>query len=71
MERLNSARLVVNYREIRAISSQPEQEYIEGVGYIIGDLTCKFNARSSYIRCAVNPIEPCKGCGHYQSIDID
>ncbi|MCH2049391.1 MAG: DUF6464 family protein [Trichodesmium sp. ALOHA_ZT_67] len=71
MERLNSARLVVNYREITAISSQPEQEYIEGVGYIIGDLTCKFNARSSYIRCAVNPIGPCKGCGHYQSIDID
>ncbi|MGK7918826.1 MAG: DUF6464 family protein [Trichodesmium sp.] len=70
IERLNSVRFVVNYREIRAISSQPEQQYIEGVGYIIGDLTCKFNARSSQVRCAVNPCGPCKGCLDYQSIDI-
>ena len=69
-QRLNSVRLVVNYREITARSSQPEQQYIEGVGYIIGDLTCKFNARSSHIRCAVNPLGPCKGCRDYQSIDI-
>ncbi len=70
-ERLNSVRLVVNYRERTAISSQPEQQYIEGVGYIIGDLTCKFNARSSQVRCAVNPLGPCKGCRDYQSIDIE
>ena len=69
--RLNSFRLVVNYREITAISSQAEQQYIEGLGYIIGDLTCKLNARSSYIRCAVNPLGPCKGCYDYQSIDIE
>ena len=69
--RLNSFRLVVNYREITAISSQAEQQYIEGLGYIIGDLTCKLNARSSYIRCAVNPLGPCKGCHDYQSIDIE
>ena len=69
-ERLNSVRLVVNYREITGISNQAEQRYIEGVGYIIGDLTCKFNARSSQVRCAVNPLGPCKGCRDYQSIDI-
>jgi len=69
-DRLNSVRLVINYREITARNSQPEQQYIEGVGYIIGDLTCKFNARSPNIRCAVNPHGPCKGCRDYQSIDI-
>ncbi|MGD1712985.1 DUF6464 family protein [Dapis sp. BLCC M172] len=69
-DRLNSARLAVNYREITGLSSQPEQRYIEGVGYIIGDITCKFNARSSQVRCAVNPLGPCKGCRDYQSIDI-
>lgn len=65
-ERLNSVRLAVNYREITSISSQAEQQYIEGVGYIIGDLTCKFNARSSNVRCAVNPLGPCKDCLDYQ-----
>ncbi|MEM1167785.1 MAG: DUF6464 family protein [Cyanobacteria bacterium P01_H01_bin.35] len=69
-ERLNSVRLAVNYREITSISSQAEQPYIQGVGYIIGDITCKFNARSSQVRCAVNPLGPCKGCRDYQSIDI-
>ena len=70
-ERFNLVRLAVNYRGIRGISSQPEEQYIEGVGYIIGDLTCKFNARSSEVRCAVNPLGPCKGCLDYESIDID
>ncbi|MBW4661601.1 MAG: hypothetical protein KME15_23270 [Drouetiella hepatica Uher 2000/2452] len=47
----------------------PDQHYVEGIGYIIGDLTCKFNARSSYIRCAVNPSGSCQDCSHYQQID--
>ena len=41
--------------------------YVEGVGYVIGDLSCQYNARSSYIRCAVNPGGPCEGCRFYQS----
>jgi hypothetical protein len=44
----------------------PEHQYVEGVGYVIGDFSCKFNARSSYIRCAVNPFGPCEGCSQYQ-----
>lgn len=71
LEKLNSVRLAVNYREITVTSSQIEQQYIKGVGYIIGDLTCKFNARTSQIRCAVNPLGPCKNCCDYQSIDIE
>lgn len=47
----------------------PEQHYLEGIGYLVGDITCKFNARSAYIRCAVNPSGPCDGCIHYQTRD--
>lgn len=47
-----------------------DRYYLEGVGYLIGDITCQFNARSGYIRCAVNPHGPCQGCQHYQSVEI-
>ncbi|NEN89716.1 MAG: hypothetical protein F6K48_12715 [Okeania sp. SIO3H1] len=69
-QRLISVRLAGNYTGIPTISSQPEQQYIDGLGYIIGDLSCKFNARSPLIRCAVNPFGPCKYCSDYESIDI-
>jgi hypothetical protein len=57
-------------RRIPTLSLPPEHHYVEGIGYIIGDLTCQFNARSSYIRCAVNPFGPCDSCSHYQSKDL-
>lgn len=34
--------------------------------WIIGDITCSFNARSELLRCAVNPSGPCDLCAHYQ-----
>ena len=43
-----------------------EHHYIEGIGLLIGDVTCHYNARSTYIRCAVNPEGPCENCPHYQ-----
>jgi len=43
----------------------PDRYYLEGVGYLVGDITCQFNARSAYIRCAVNPSGPCEECRHY------
>ncbi|MEH2280972.1 MAG: DUF6464 family protein [Nostoc sp.] len=43
-----------------------DRYYLEGVGYLIGDISCKFNARSGYMRCAVNPEGPCNGCRHYE-----
>ncbi|MBW4521132.1 MAG: hypothetical protein KME16_15720 [Scytolyngbya sp. HA4215-MV1] len=46
-----------------------DQRYIEGMGYIIGDITCRFNARSCYVRCAVNPCGPCRDCSFYESIE--
>lgn len=46
-----------------------DQHYVEGVGYLIGDISCQFNARSAYIRCAVNPMGPCQECPHYRPKD--
>ncbi len=48
-----------------------DHHYVEGIGYIVGDITCRFNARSAYLRCATNPSGPCKQCPHYESIDFD
>jgi hypothetical protein len=44
-----------------------EMTCIDGFGYVIGKVSCKYNARSSYIRCAVNPSGPCQGCRHYDN----
>ncbi|WP_414619664.1 DUF6464 family protein [Calothrix sp. CCY 0018] len=46
--------------------AQDDRYYLEGVGYLVGDITCEYNARSGYIRCAVNPNGPCDGCRFYE-----
>ena len=55
---------------LRRIRLSMDQDYIEGVGYLMGDITCRFNARSTYLRCAVNPSGPCEECSHYQSVEL-
>jgi hypothetical protein len=51
----------------KRIPRDPEEQYIEGIGYIIGDVSCRYNARSPYMRCAVNPSGLCEGCrDHYR-----
>jgi Family of unknown function (DUF6464) len=54
-----------SHRIYKRVNRDPEEQYVEGVGYIIGDLTCSYNARSPYIRCAVNPDGLCQDCRHY------
>ncbi|MEC4819740.1 MAG: DUF6464 family protein [Scytonema sp. PMC 1069.18] len=44
-----------------------DRYYLEGVGYLVGDISCQYNARSGYLRCAVNPSGPCEGCRFYES----
>ena len=46
---------------------EAERYYLEGVGYLVGDISCQYNARSGYIRCAVNPSGPCDGCRFYEA----
>ncbi|MBW4654728.1 MAG: hypothetical protein KME20_17060 [Kaiparowitsia implicata GSE-PSE-MK54-09C] len=36
------------------------------LGVVIRDSHCRYNARSPYIRCAVNPSGPCCDCSSYQ-----
>lgn len=60
---------------VSRISSEPrlkalppaDMTCIEGYGYVIGKVSCKYNARSPYIRCAVNPSGSCQDCSHYES----
>lgn len=65
-ERLRLAMESIATRRLASLRLPGDHHYVEGVGYMIGDLTCQFNARSSYLRCAVNPSGPCETCLHYQ-----
>ncbi len=65
-ERLRLAMESISTRRLAALRLSGDHHYVEGIGYMIGDLTCQFNARSSHLRCAVNPSGPCEACMHYQ-----
>ncbi len=54
---------------VRRMQMPLDQHYVEGVGYLIGDISCRFNAHSAYIRCAVNPTGPCQECRYYRIKD--
>jgi Family of unknown function (DUF6464) len=62
---LSGVRVRQNIRSVEG-----DRYYLEGVGYLIGDISCKFNARSGYVRCAVNPDGPCQGCRHYEPREL-
>ncbi|WNZ23021.1 hypothetical protein HJG54_09220 [Leptolyngbya sp. NK1-12] len=68
--RLRLAMESVANRPLAGLRLPPDFHYVEGIGYMIGDLSCRFNARSGHIRCAVNPCGPCEGCSHYQELPI-
>lgn len=44
-----------------------DRYYLEGFGYLIGDISCEYNAHSGYLRCAVNPEGPCDNCRSYEA----
>ncbi|MCU0523683.1 MAG: DUF6464 family protein [Elainella sp. Prado103] len=64
--RLRLAMEAITHRQL-PLNLPADYRYVEGIGYMMGDLTCQFNARSSYLRCAVNPAGPCATCRYYQS----
>lgn len=70
--RLRQAAMTVSRGRIRQNIHpiSPDRYYLEGVGYLIGDVSCQFNARSGYLRCAVNPEGPCEGCRYYQPKEL-
>lgn len=44
-----------------------EKSFVEG-RWVIGDASCRFNANSELIRCAVNPDGPCNRCRFYEKL---
>ena len=42
-----------------------ERTLLDGT-WVIGDITCAYNARSELMRCAINPGGPCGDCTHYE-----
>lgn len=67
--RLRAAMRATEQQQLQRLLSLPaEHRYIEGIGSLIGDFTCRFNARSAHLRCAVNSFGPCKECPYYEPI---
>lgn len=58
-ERLRIAIERASFTPLIVPPQPPKQHYI-------GDTSCKFNARSPHLRCAINPQGPCEDCIHYQ-----
>lgn len=65
--RLRQARTVALYRQQRINHLFSTEQALEGSFGLVGDQSCRFNAHSPYLRCAVNPSGPCQDCSHYQS----
>ncbi|KJH73187.1 DUF6464 family protein [Aliterella atlantica] len=53
---------------VQAAQRPSEKSLIEG-RWVIGDASCRFNARSEIIRCAVNPPGPCESCHYYEKCE--
>ncbi|MDY7015795.1 MAG: DUF6464 family protein [Cyanobacteriota bacterium] len=64
--RLRRIHSVTTFGARSSLSSRMSEEPIDLHDYFIGDLSCHYNARSPYIRCAVNPSGPCEGCSSYK-----
>ncbi len=52
-------------------AQRPSESTLVNGRWVVGDATCKYNARSEIIRCAVNPEGPCNSCHHYNFGGID
>ena len=49
------------------LQTQPADARLWQGSWVIGDPSCRFNARSPLLRCAVLPEGPCERCGHYSA----
>jgi hypothetical protein len=55
-----------------ALQVKPQRQPVDARrwrnGWVIGDPSCHFNARSPLLRCAVLPDGPCERCAHYSPV---
>lgn len=74
LERRHRYQLQAGRYRLHAISLyvQKFEAYAEGSfsdgQWVLGDITCRYNARSELLRCAVNPSGPCDRCADYQPL---
>lgn len=52
-------------------AKRPAETSLVNGRWIIGNATCRFNAHSEIIRCAVNPNGPCESCRYYESNKLE
>jgi Family of unknown function (DUF6464) len=50
------------------IADRPQERSLLEGKWVIGDVSCLYNARSELVRCAVLPHGPCANCQLYQDI---
>ncbi|NJM90220.1 MAG: hypothetical protein HC847_26865 [Hydrococcus sp. RU_2_2] len=50
---------------VQSAKNPSEKSLVDG-RWIVGDASCRFNAHSEILRCAVNPEGPCQGCRFYE-----
>lgn len=62
--RLRHAQSSTDWQQQQRIRSALER--LEGDYHYLGDQNCLYNARSPYLRCAVNPDGPCEDCSYFQ-----
>jgi hypothetical protein len=47
-------------------SDRPQEQTLFQGRWVIGDITCRYNAHSELVRCAINPSGPCEHCRFYE-----
>lgn len=52
---------------VQAAPRPSERSLFEG-RWVLGDASCRFNAHSELIRCAVNPEGPCDTCRSFEKL---
>jgi hypothetical protein len=65
--RLRRARTMTIYRQPIPLQENNVEPEEENLYHFIGNLDCRYNARSPFIRCAVNPSGPCENCPHFET----
>ncbi|HIK46782.1 MAG TPA: hypothetical protein IGR64_18190 [Leptolyngbyaceae cyanobacterium M65_K2018_010] len=72
LERRHRYQLRANRYQLHKITlilkPAPRLDEVSQVGHrtVIGNASCRYNAQSQLVRCAVNPLGPCQGCQHFQ-----
>ena len=50
-------------------SPKPKEKTLFEGRWVIGDASCRLNARSEILRCAVNPEGLCQDCRYYEPLE--